>query len=119
MHQDLQYLKNGHINDIAMMLTDNVYLGTGDMDYFAVRERLMKAIVEWFLDPFSGHSFPCEDFILMSVEGHADKPTLTLFQAACLVLSVWKHMDYQHNITRKKLDLAEQAIASARPNHAR
>ena len=107
-YQDLQYIKHGHVDDLAMMLSADVYSMEADMDYFAVRERLMKAIVERF-----------EDFIQMSVEEHAHKPALTLWQVACLVLSVWKHMDYQHNITSEKLVLAEQTIASARPNHTR
>jgi hypothetical protein len=54
----------------------------------------MQAIVEQCNYHLSGNSgLYEEDFIQMSVAEHADKPAVTLRQAANLIFSVWKDKD--------------------------
>jgi hypothetical protein len=90
----MKHLESDHINGIVLQLSEDFYGANGELDEFQIRDRLMEAIIERCNHHIAGHSgMYGEDFIGMSVEEHAHKPAITLYQAAGLILGVWKDMD--------------------------
>jgi hypothetical protein len=92
----MDHLENRYIDSIASGLDGDFYGASGEMDEFQIRRAVMEAIVDRCNCHISGHSgLWGETFVPMSVEEHANKPALTLFQAACFIISAWKHKDRQ------------------------
>jgi hypothetical protein len=104
-----------YIDGIALQLSEDVHGASGDFDDLQIRTRLMEAIVARCNYHIYGHSGIYEDFIQMSVEEHADKPALTLRQAANLIFGVWKYME-ESEWRRVVAEIAAETAASSTSN---
>jgi hypothetical protein len=80
------------INHLALSLDEDVYGAGAKFNDQQIRDRLMQSIVEQCNYSMPDHIGIGEYLNLMSAE-HKHKPAVTLWQAANLILGVWRHMD--------------------------
>jgi hypothetical protein len=93
----MKHLESDHIDTIALRLDEDMRGANGDLSKNEIHDRLMQAIVGQCNHHMSGvcDNGIDEDFIPMSVEEHAYRPALTLYQAASLILDVWEYKERQ------------------------
>ena len=80
-----------YIIDLALQLDENIHGANGELEPKQTHDRLMQSIVEKlnYRISHSGIDNP------WTIAEHEHQPTLTLSQAAAVIIRVWLHKDRQ------------------------